>query len=50
MPNAYGRLWKKEAHEALAAAEQTVEQLYKRWTELEEKRQQYEKGDGPVIN
>ena len=33
----------QEALEALGAAEQTVEQLYRRWTELEEKRQQFEK-------
>jgi ATP-binding cassette subfamily F protein uup len=34
----------QEIHEALAAAEQTVEQLYKRWTELEEKRRRFEEG------
>lgn len=34
----------QEVHVALAAAEHTVEQLYKRWTELEEKRRRFEEG------
>ena len=34
----------QEVHEALAAAEHTVEQLYKRWTELEEKQRRFEEG------
>ncbi len=34
----------QETLEALATAEQTVEQLYMRWTELEEKKRRFEEG------